>query len=433
MNSRTRNAAAGTATLSATGIAYPDWNKVDDRFKSVVDRAVSDITFDPDRARAAWAAIPVATGDGYHYHTVTRIHLPDGGKGFTLEGDRTVAQPIVGVTIARTVTENNGWLTIDDRSISTGGEGAATDIAAARTRIAAAKGHLLTAVAPADLPPLYQRVDATKRAKGFASTLALYAAGIADAPDEATPYTSRAWFLEKIYERGQAIDDLTRAIAIKPDVDTYQWRARLYEVTGAKDKALADLLAAQKLDPSSDATLERLASLQIDRGEKAAALAMIQERIDQGGKAKPQMMALMAEMQGRVGDKDGALATIDRAVAASPGNAGLLNSRCWLKGTLNVALDTALRDCTRSIELSESTSAALDSPAQVYFRTNRRDDAKADLTAVLDEAPDQAASLYMRGVIREKQGNAAAKTDLAAARTISPRIDEDYKRYGIVP
>lgn len=159
----------------------------------------------------------------------------------------------------------------------------------------------------------------------------------------------------------------------------------------------------------------------------------MQERIDAGGKSKPGMIALKADVLARTGDKDGAIAAIDQAVAAGPGNPRLLNSRCWIKGTLNVALDTALKDCTRSIELSDSTTAALDSRAMVFFRMNRFDDALADLNAALDNAPGLAASLYMRGLILGRQGKAEGKADLAAARLINPRIDEDYKRYGIQP
>jgi tetratricopeptide (TPR) repeat protein len=108
--------------------------------------------------------------------------------------------------------------------------------------------------------------------------------------------------------------------------------------------------------------------------------------------------------------------------------------RCWVKGTLNVSLDTALKDCTRAIELGDSAANALDSRAMVYFRLNRLDDALADLNAALDIDPDQAASLYMRGLIRKRMGDAkVGEVDLGAARLMSPTIDRDYSRYGIAP
>lgn len=124
---------------------------------------------------------------------------------------------------------------------------------------------------------------------------------------------------------------------------------------------------------------------------------------------------------------------MDAAIAQSPGKPGLLNSRCWIKGTRNTALESALKDCTTSIELSDNSASALDSRAMVYFRMNRVDDALADLEAVLTDNPELAASLYMRGVIRKRRGDPKAADDLAAARTLSPDIDETYRKYGIQP
>ncbi|USU08261.1 DUF3857 domain-containing protein [Sphingomonadaceae bacterium OTU29MARTA1] len=423
----------GTAAVAITGVAYPDWTRTDQRFRSVIDKVMGEMKFEPDRTRTTWAALPVSTGDSAYYRAVTRIHLPDGGMGYTLEGDQSFARPMAGATIIRAVRNEGGVVTLDDRTVSIGDEVPATEIAANRRAIAAAKNRLLSIVAPADLPSLYTRVAAMKRTGAVARIAALYDRGIADAPDEAVGYTNRAWFWEQVYDRPKAIADVGRALAITPTIDSYTWRARLFQASGDRDKALADLIAAQALDSSSDEVVERLAMLRADRGEKDAALELIQERIDAGGKSKAAMIARKAEVLARTGDKDAAIVAIDQAVAASPGNPGLLNSRCWIKGTLNVALDTALKDCTRSIELSDSTVAALDSRALVFFRLNRMDDALADLTAALDIDPDMAASLYMRGVILGRQGKPEAKGDLIAARTIRPRIDDDYKRYGIVP
>ena len=42
--------------------------------------------------------------------------------------------------------------------------------------------------------------------------------------------------------------------------------------------------------------------------------------------------------------------------------------------------------------------------------------------------------MYMRGVIRKRMGDAkAAEGDLAAARMMSPQIDQNYAKYGIKP
>lgn len=125
---------------------------------------------------------------------------------------------------------------------------------------------------------------------------------------------------------------------------------------------------------------------------------------------------------------------IDEEIRVTPGNEILLNSRCWLKGTRNLSLDSALKDCTRAIEIAENPASIYDSRAMVYFRMGRMEEALADLDAALEVSPMQGASLYLRGVVRRRTGDIkGSDADLAAARLMWPRVDEDYARYGIKP
>lgn len=425
---------AGTASLSVTGLSFPEWKKENELYRGTIDRAVAQINFEPDRTRPAWRTIPVATDDAHFVSIRTKVHLPDNGSGFALEGNTKLSDTLAGAKLEQTATLANGWVTTDARMLSTGNEIAVADIGAERQRIDQAKQHLLRVTAPAAYPAPWQVVEASKKAHRFDPILAMFAQRIADQPDKAESYTSRAWFYERIYERGRALDDVTHAIAVDPSVDSYLWRARLYADVGDKDKAMADVVAARAVDPASGNAIRQLASLYADNGKKDQALTLLDTRIDEGGKDKPDFLSAKAEILGQAGDKDGALTTIDAAISSTPGNANLLNSRCWLKGTLGVMLDTALKDCTRSIELSDSPEGAMDSRAMVYFRLNRFDDALADLNAALDLNPQLPASMYMRGVIRKRMGDAkAAEGDLAAARMMSPQIDQSYAKYGIKP
>ncbi|WP_052216093.1 DUF3857 domain-containing protein [Sphingomonas sp. ERG5] len=425
---------AGTATLSASGVAYPDWTRENERYRVTLDSTIADLTFTPDRTRAAWRDIPVSTGDALYTTLRSRITLPDGGRNYTLEGNMTLSDTLIGTKVERTATLADGVITMAVKTIESGAEIPAADIGATRQRLAQVKQHLLRVVAPADLPPAWQIVETSKRARKFDSTLALYKQGIADEPGKAEPYTNRAWFFEKIFEPRQAIDDITRAIAIEPSVDSYLWRARLLGKLGDRDKALADATAARKIDPASSSAVTQLASLYSDRGEKDRALSLLDERIAEGGKDKSAFMEAKAQILGEAGDKDAAIELIDAAIVASPGNPGLLNSRCWLKGTLDTMLDTALKDCTKSIELSDAPQQPLDSRAMVYFRLNRLDDALTDLNAALDLDADRPESIYMRGMVRKRMGDAkASEADFAAARMMLPTIDETYAKYGIKP
>ncbi|MFT3975998.1 MAG: DUF3857 domain-containing protein [Sphingomonas bacterium] len=427
--------AAGTATLSASGVAYPGWQRENERWRLSLDRALPEMEFSPDRARSAWKDIPVKVGGSVPYASLTtRLRLPRGAEGFTIEGTASDKVVLAGRSIERSTVREGEWLIVSDKEMTTGGEIAAADIPAEKRRLAAAKANLPRAVAPADYPSSWEEIAAARKAHRLDPILALYARRIAAKPEEAQSYTDRAWFLGRIQDRKGAIADLDKAIALEPDAATYLKRSQLYFDLGQDDKALADTMEASKLDPSDDAALVSLARLRVEGGQKDAGLDLIEERIDQGGKDKVSYMAVKADLQLRAGDRDGAIETIDSAIAQKPGEATLLNSRCWLKALGNVALDGALKDCTRAIELSENTANVLDSRAMVFFRMGRLEDALADLNAALAMNPDLTPSLYMRGIVERRSGKMReGDADIAAARLLSPRIDLEYKRYGIEP
>ena len=425
--------ATGEFTLAATGIAYPDWNREEERYRATLDKSVTGITFEPDRARAAWRTIPVLAGSDGNLLLRTTITLPEAGAGFTLDGDQAISDTLAGVRIDRTTRLAGDTLTVEDRVRGTRSEIAVADIAAARARLTQAKSRVLRVAAPKDYPASWQVIDADKRARRFDALLALYTADVAARPDKAEALTDLAWFHEKIYARKEAIDDLTKAIALDPSADSFISRARIEAALGDRSKAVADLGEALKLDPGSDAA-DQMARLNADRGQLDAALAMLDERIGAGGKQKNDFLAAKAEVLARGGKKDEAITTIDSAVTASPGNPNLLNARCWVKGILNTALDTALKDCTRAIELGDSATAALDSRALIYFRLNQLDNALTDLNAALDLDPDLAASLFMRGVVHKRMGDVkGSAADLTAAHLLSPTVEQDYAKLGVVP
>lgn len=429
----TFDAAAGTATMTIKGVTFQGWEHEEKRYRRSLDRSISAARFTADRSRPAWKDIPVATGAPRYNLMTTRVHLPDAGAGFTLDGDQNFDQTIAGTHLLRKTTLADGVVTIEDRTQLSGGEIAPADIAAERAKLATAQRRLLRVSTAPGYPAPWAAIVAAKKAHRFDTTLALYAAAIAGRPDEAAPYLARASFLSGIFEWRAALADYDKAISIAATPETHLRRAAVHEALGERALALADAKAALALQPSSQSALARTAWLEADQGHKDGALALVQERIDEGGTDKASYLRAKADVLARLGDKDAALASIDEAIQLSPGNPTLLNMRCWLKGTLQVAIDTALKDCTQSIELGSSSVSALDSRAMIYFRMNRLDEALTDLNAALDQNPNLAASLYMRGVIRKRQGDREAAADLAAARLLSPQIDSDYARYGIVP
>ena len=426
--------ANGTATIALSGILNWSWRYQDGRFR--LD-AASPIAYPiPDRTRAAWKDIPIATGNPARSSTTLRVRLPEMG-GYVLDGDAALDAALPGgKRVVRRATLAGGLLSIDTEDEQTGAEIAPAEIPAARAKLAELNNRVLRVRTLPGAPGPWRGVEAAKRAGKYDKVLARYAAHIAEKPEEVSRYLARARFLTRIFERQKALADLDKAIGMQATAATYRERAALHRALGHKAESLADLGAARELDPGNTGTLYALASelAKLDRLDEA--LALLQPRIDEQGENQPDLLVAKGAALGHARDAAGALAAYDAAIAKRPGNAGFLNGRCWIKGTLDVQLDTALKDCTRAIELGSggTAAAALDSRALIYFRMRRFEEALADINAALEQRPAAAGSLFLRGLILRRTGDAkAGDAALAEAQLLFPQIDEDYARYGITP
>ncbi|WP_309503117.1 MULTISPECIES: DUF3857 domain-containing protein [Sphingomonas] len=427
--------ASGTTTISARAAATTPWRMTDRRMRRGVTKLLDTIDFAPDRGRPAWAVIPVAVDGPIAMRWRMRVRLPEAGRDMTLEGDRSLSGHAAGYDFQRTVDLAGGVLTIEERIDQTGKEIAAAEVAKERDALAGIQARSPKLVAPADTRRRWEIAGADPAGATQVKALEeVFAKAIAADPDEVTGYTSRANFRRGIGNRAGAIADYSKALALAPTVDVYLARAWLHESGKAMDAALADAEAARKLDPSSVDANVGLAGLKAEAGDLAGALALLNEREAVGGEARALYRRARADVLGKYGDPKQAVEILDTAIAEKPGSPSLLNARCWVKGTRSIMLDTAIKDCTTAVELSEVSAAALDSRALVWFRLARYDDALRDLDAALAEAPGQAASLFMRGIVLARLNRLDdSKKDLALARRLYPRIDEDYARYGLKP
>jgi tetratricopeptide (TPR) repeat protein len=86
------------------------------------------------------------------------------------------------------------------------------------------------------------------------------------------------------------------------------------------------------------------------------------------------------------------------------------------------------------LRLRPNEAQTLDSRAFVWLRTGRLDKAIEDAGAALARDPKLASSLYVRGVAKCRLGDSTAgDADLAAARFIEPKVDNEFGRYGVRP
>ncbi len=198
--------------------------------------------------------------------------------------------------------------------------------------------------------------------------------------------------------------------------------------------ALADGRMARQLDPASGAAVGTVATYLAESGKLDDALGMVDAKIAIGGEARDGYRSFKATLLGTYGDPAKAIEIIDAQLAEKPGMTGLFNERCWVKGSRNVELESAMQDCTKAVELSSGSMAALDSRAMLWFRMGRFDDALRDLDVVVAQEPGKEPSRYMRGIVLHRLGRASeGDAEIAVARRIDPRIDAVYARYGIKP
>ncbi|MBX3595670.1 DUF3857 domain-containing protein [Sphingomonas sp.] len=422
--------AAGTAIISATGVAEPGWNLDDGRRRLTVDHAVQAITFNPDRGRASWRDLPVTTGDPSNIRIRVSYRLPKAGAGFALDGAETLPAQLAGRVLRRRASLTGGTVTVEDQLITTGAEIDPAQVPATRRELAMAKAKLLRLVAPAGYPERWQE----GRPGAFAKINAILDEAVAADPQSATVYLARAGFRLSVFDYAAAIGDFDRALALAPSADLYAQRASVFDLLGRHDKAIADADKARELDPSSHHAIKLAIDYRASKGDYAGAIAIADEQIEMtNDKVRAGYAAQRAKYLADSGKVEEAVGIMDGLIESYPRSTELFNTRCWMRGTHNVELEAALQDCTKAIELSEDNSAYLDSRALVYFRMGRMDAALADIDAALQQEPDLTASVFMRGVIRKSRGDARAAADLAGARLMSPGIDAEYARYGIKP
>ncbi|WP_052134871.1 DUF3857 domain-containing protein [Sphingomonas sp. 37zxx] len=425
--------AANTGSLEIEGIAPAGWTRDDSKRYRDIDYAVNTIAFNPDRSRTLWKKIPVSTGGPEKMSFTRRILLPDGGKGYTIEGDQALPARLGGMAVTRSFTFDKGVADVEDTISATGIEIAPEAIAAERSVLTTAERRTLKIMAPADLPRTHELRARAKREGRLKRLDALYEKAIADSePGDPTAYDSRARWREGLGDWKGALEDAERMVEIEPSGANLYFQAYLFYVLGRDAESLAAIERATAADPSDYGALTYYTNRLADAGRYDEALALIDERIAAGGSEREWAMLQKAYLLATKGEAEAATALADEALGDKPRDAGLLNQRCWLRGQVNLGLEAALADCDRAIALGESPAAALDSRALIHFRAGRLDAARADLDEALALAPDMAAALYLRGLVRKKQGDQkGGAADIAEAIIMAPRIADDYTRWGI--
>lgn len=429
----TWDAEAGVWTLDFDGIAYPDWKYRDGHYALAVPPGLK-ISYDAPRDRAAWRAIPALISEPWHARLRTSWILPDAGKGVALSGGDPGSLDLPAANWQRRLTLAGGTLSEEIVSRESGAEIAPDKASSTAKAISDAMERTARLSLDPSYPKWWDDVARRKGSPALAKVGAIFDARIADKPDDATRLTDRAWFERTLFNWAAAEADYTRAIALDASADRYLKRSSLRSKLGNRAGSLADTQAAYDLEQGNADARSNLAHDLIEAGKVEEGLELLPTDLDITTDDGLSNFLEKVDRLEQADRHDEALAMLDEALEKRGSSAKLRNARCWYLGLRNTALDTALSDCNKAIELDSDPAMYMDSRALVHFRAGRLKEAMADYEAALAAEPEQTASLFMASIVADRMGDKAKAAALGkAAKTVFPDVGHFYAHYGIKP
>lgn len=429
----TWDADAAVWTLEFDGIAYPDWRYRDGHYALAVPAGLK-INHDAPRDRAAWRAIPALISEPWHARLHVSRRLPDQGRGMTLTGNEPGTLDLSAANWQRRIALAGGELSEDIVSRETGAEIAPDKASSAAKMISDAMDRTARLSLDPDYPKWWDDVARRKGSPSLAKVRAILDARIADKPDDATRLTDRAWFERSLFNWAAAEADYTRAIALDASADRHLKRSALRSKLGNRAGSLADSQAAYDLEQGNAEARRSLAYELIEAGKVDEGLDLLPSDLDVGTDDGLSNFLEKVDRLEQADRHDEALTMLDEALEKHGSSAKLRNARCWYLGLRNAALDIALADCNKAIELEADPAMYMDSRALVHLRAGRLKEAMADYEAALAANPEQTASLYMASIVADRMGGKARAAALSkAAKTVFPNIAHFYAHFGLNP
>jgi tetratricopeptide (TPR) repeat protein len=231
----------------------------------------------------------------------------------------------------------------------------------------------------------------------------------------------------------RALEDLNRACELAPGVAEYVYaRARVHAAMRHADLERADLDEALRLDPALAEARLRRAVVREAQGNRAAAQADLAQ-LDAALPPSSHLRAGMATVYAKLDQVPEALRQFELWTASHEDDARLasvLDERCRMRTRLNIELPRALEDCKKAVDRDRDEAAYLDSLGWTYLRLGDAANAKQAFERAI-KLQERALSLYGRGLAQLRLNDTASgERDLAAARKLSPQIDDDVRKRG---
>ncbi|WP_420607242.1 DUF3857 domain-containing protein [Novosphingopyxis sp.] len=386
-----------TAIVTGQTIENGFWSWSGHRYETELSPWVETHEFNENRGRPEWSDTPVYIGDATYWTYKVSVLLPENATSFDLTGKPVFDERIAGIHFQHDFRLNGNRLDGSMVYRSVAAEVPASDLPNIRADLARARADKLKLVAPPTVESKAVSVVTAYKEGRAASLKKAYDGAVARAePDELLPYRNRASFLMGVGDHDGAAADIEHVLGREPDVENYLLLARMRE-QDHPELALAAVAEARKLDPSSTETMREMAKI-LWLHHRPEEMLSAADEFESAGVERKDIAIVRANALAQSGKSEEALALLGAAFDAKPGDAELYRASCELKAGYGLALDSALKDCTRAAELSESSYAALENRGLIYWRKDRREEAMEDWRSALLTNPDAQHARYFIGL-----------------------------------
>lgn len=419
----------GIALLEARGMTFDQFAFDRGVASHSVPGSTVNWSFKPDRARSAWREIPYRTGGPLTMKEHWSYRLPQAAGNIQMTGIGELDETAAGVRFKRTTKLDAGTFEIIDSTSYVPVEILPAELGEARRAIRRiASGDPVLRI---EQPQRLWELDDKTLARRIRPHIDAASSLIDLQDDLAAFYNFRATLRNLARDYRGAIADYDRAIELEAAPQMYLLRGEAYNALGEYEEALADAQTA--FDLQGDLSYASNLAIQLSRAGRAEEALDLIDRLGLSGDEGVDAEIVWSELSGHADRAAEAWDRLQVALDQRPNEAALLNSQCWTAGIWNYEVELAEDVCDRAVAVSGNSPGVLDSRALAYYRLGRKESAMADLDAALAQEPGQAASLFLRGLIRLETGDKGGREDLVKARRISPDIDRRYKSYGLVP
>jgi tetratricopeptide (TPR) repeat protein len=270
------------------------------------------------------------------------------------------------------------------------------------------------------------------RKRGYERAIEDFDKVLALEPNNVDALIRRGDAFSNLGDAGRAMIDLNLAVALAPEGATaFLIRGLAQARRDNRSAARRDYIAALAIDPGSADARVNLAALDLLEGKYEAAVRELDQAI-----AIDARNALAYYNRGyarfALGRYDKAITDYNAAIVLQPRFGAAYNNRALVRAILGHDLVMALNDGDDALRLLPINLDVRETRGFIYLKLGDPALALHEYNAVLDIDPNQAVSLYGRGLARIRLGDTnGGRLDQDAAMAINRDVKREFSGYGL--